>query len=68
MGSVFRPKYKDMQGRVHQSRIWWLKYYRDGRPNRESTGSAKVTVAREMLSRCFRDSSFGWDRLKVGAL
>lgn len=29
--------------------IWWVKYYRNGRPIRESTGTAKETEARRFL-------------------
>lgn len=32
-----------------RSNIWWLKYYNDGKPIRESSGSRKKTVAQRML-------------------
>ena len=41
MGSVYRPKLKS--GRP--STIWWVKYYVNGRPVRESTGTEKETNA-----------------------
>lgn len=32
-----------------KSRFWWIKYYRDGRPFRESTGTEKESEARRIL-------------------
>jgi hypothetical protein len=32
-----------------RGRVWWIKYYQNGRPLRESTGTTKETVARRML-------------------
>ncbi len=32
-----------------KSRFWWIKYYRDGRPIRESTKTEKESVARRTL-------------------
>lgn len=32
-----------------KSRFWWIKYYRDGRPIRESTGTEKESEARRIL-------------------
>ena len=45
MGSLYRPKLKS--GRP--STIWWVKYYVNGRPVRESTGMEKETAARRFL-------------------
>ena len=30
--------------------LWWVKYYRNGAPLRESSGSTKETVARKLLT------------------
>ncbi len=31
MGSIYRPKYKDKKtGKVKQSAVWWICYYRNG--------------------------------------
>ena len=49
MGSVFRPKYKNKDGTLQPSQVWWIKYYRDGKPHLESSGSEKVTIARDLL-------------------
>ena len=38
MGSLYR-----------RGKVWWLKYYQNGRATRESSGSAKETVARRLL-------------------
>lgn len=38
MGSVFK-----------RNRIWWIKFYKDGRPHRESSGSTKKSDAERLL-------------------
>ncbi len=45
MGYLYRPKLKS--GKL--ARFWWVKYYVNGRPIRESTGSDKETEARRFL-------------------
>lgn len=45
MGFLYRPK---LRGGDH-SRIWWCKYYVNGRPIRESTGMEKETEAKRFL-------------------
>ncbi len=40
MGSIYRQK---------ASKFWWIKYYRDGRPYRESSGSQREADARRLL-------------------
>ena len=45
MGSLYKQRGRD--GRA--GRIWWIKYYRNGKPIREGTGSAKETEARRIL-------------------
>ena len=49
MGMVYRPKYRRGDGTVAESAVWWLKYYQDGRPIRESSGTEKETEARKLL-------------------
>ena len=44
-GYLWQPKGRN--GRP--GRIWWIKYYVNGRPIRESTGTDKETLARRML-------------------
>ena len=39
--------------------IWWVKYYRNGRPIRESTHSTKKMVARKLLERRTGEISLG---------
>jgi integrase len=52
MGHIYRPKYTDKKtGRRKQSGIWWIKYYRNGKPYRESTKSAKESDAKRLLRR-----------------
>jgi len=57
MGSVYRPKLKS--GRP--STIWWVKYYVNGRPVRESAGTEKETNARRFLKE--RDGARGDGRI-----
>ena len=39
-------------GSVYQrGRIWWVKYYQDGKPYRESSGSAKKREADQLLKK-----------------
>src|SRR5437879_1057370 len=45
MGYLYRPKLKSGE----LSRIWWAKYYVNGRPIRESTGTEQETEARRFL-------------------
>jgi integrase len=45
MGYLYRPKLKSGE----TGRIWWAKYYANGRPIRESTGTQKETEARRFL-------------------
>jgi integrase len=40
MGMIYKQK---------ESRFWWIKYYRNGRPVRESTGTDKETEAKRIL-------------------
>lgn len=49
MGSLYRRTQKRANGTVRDLPTWWIKYYQNGRPVRESTGTTKETVARRML-------------------
>src|SRR5437016_7606397 len=49
MGSLFRPKYTGTDGSIKESAVWWAKYYANGRPVRESTGTDKEKEARRFL-------------------
>jgi integrase len=51
MGSIYKPKWKDKDGTVRESAVWWVKYYRAGKPYRESTKSTKESDARRLLKR-----------------
>jgi len=42
-----------------RGKTWWIKYYRNGRPMRESTGSPKETIARTLLRQREGDVSRG---------
>jgi integrase len=49
MGSPYRRSERRPDGTVVDWPTWWLKYYQNGRPVRESSGTSKETVARRML-------------------
>ena len=49
MGMIYRRKYKRKDGTIAESAVFWIKYYRNGRPMRESSESDKETVAKSLL-------------------
>jgi len=49
MGSIYKRKWKAPDGTVRESAVWWIKYYQNGKPIRESTESEKISVARDVL-------------------
>ena len=49
MGSIYQRKWKDREGNVRESDVWWIKYYRDGRPMRESSESVRGSDAKKLL-------------------
>src|SRR5262245_22907249 len=49
MGSIYKQRWKDRDGTVRESKIWWIKYYRDGKPMRESSDSDKESEAKKLL-------------------
>ena len=46
MGSLYKQKSRDGS----PGRIWWMKYYLDGRSVRETTGVGKESAARRILT------------------
>jgi integrase len=51
MGMIYKPKWKDKDGTVRESAVWWIKYYRAGKPYRESTKSMKEADAKRLLKK-----------------
>lgn len=49
MGSLYKRTWKDKKGKVHESNVWWIKYYQSGKPYRESSGSTKESDAKRLL-------------------
>ena len=37
MGSIYKRNWKDKTGGVHESKVLWIKYYRNGKSYRESS-------------------------------
>ena len=54
--------------------VWWVKWYRNGRPVRESTGSSEERDARNLLNRRLgavaegRPISLRAEKIRVGEL
>jgi len=51
MGSIYRRKWKDKDCSIREGEILWIKYYRNGKPIRESTGSTKDADAKRLLKK-----------------
>lgn len=51
MGMVYRRKWKGKAGVVHEGDVWWIKYYREGKPYRESSESTKEGDAKHLLKK-----------------
>lgn len=55
MGYLYRPKLRSGE----PGSIWWVKYYQNGRPIRESTGTEKETEARTFIKQREGDVAHG---------
>jgi len=49
MGCLYKRKQKLPSGEYRELPTIWIKYYQNGRPVRESTGTTKETVAQRIL-------------------
>ena len=74
MGSIYRRKWKDKDGNIRESEILWIKYYRNGKPIRESTRSTKDSDAKRLLKKREGEISQGklpgiyFDRIRFSEL
>jgi integrase len=51
-GSVYKRKWKDSKtGEWIEGNTWWIKYYRHGKPYRESSETDKITTAQRLLKK-----------------
>lgn len=50
-GSIYRPKYRRPDGNVVESQVWWLKFYRNGAPIRESSKTESWEEACRLLKK-----------------
>jgi hypothetical protein len=48
-GSIFRKSYKDRNGRTRKSKTWFLKFYSNGEPVEDSTGTSDYDEALGLL-------------------
>jgi integrase len=51
MGQIYKRKWKDKTGRIVEGDVWWIKYYRHGKPYRESTHTDMKTKAEKLLKK-----------------
>ena len=49
MGCIYKRNHKDKDGTIKESPVFWIKYYRAGKPYRESTHSEKEGDAKRLL-------------------
>jgi integrase len=49
MGSLYRKRRRQPDGSIIEEQIWWVKYYQNGQPVRESTGTDREQEARRFL-------------------
>ena len=58
-GSIYRPKYRDKNGDLVESQVYWVKYYKDGKPLRESTRATDYDEAVAFLADRMSDVTKG---------
>ncbi len=58
-GSIFRPKYRDKDGNLVESMVYWVKYYKGGKPLRESTKTTDYDEAVAFLADRMADVTKG---------
>ncbi len=51
MGTTYKRKWKDRDGNWVEGDVWWIKYYRHGKPYRESSKTGKITEAERLLKK-----------------
>ena len=49
MGMIYKPKWKDKAGVIHESEVFWIKYYKNGKAYRESAKTKKEDDAKKLL-------------------
>ncbi len=49
MGSIYRRRYRTADGTIKESPTLWIKYFRDGKPMRESANTDKESEAKRLL-------------------
>jgi integrase len=60
VGSIYRPKYRNRKSRrVRQSKIYWIKYYRNGKAERENTHFTDFSAAKRLLQSREGDAARG---------
>jgi integrase len=49
MGAIYRPMYRDRQGVIQQSEVWWVRFRQHGQTIRQSTETTSEAKARAFL-------------------
>jgi hypothetical protein len=59
VGSVYRPKYRNGDGQLKESAVWWIRYSHHGTKYRESSKSEAKAVAKELLKQRIGQAGIG---------
>ncbi|HJZ70902.1 MAG TPA: tyrosine-type recombinase/integrase [Vicinamibacterales bacterium] len=60
MGRIFQPSYKDKTtGALKKSAKWWIEFYINGKPHRESSKSTKESDAKKLLKTRVGEAGIG---------
>jgi integrase len=51
MGTIYKRKWRDKDGNSVEGEVYWIKYYRHGKPYRESSKTEKITEAQRLLKK-----------------
>lgn len=49
MGAIYRPKYRDRNGEIRESAVWWARFRQHGKTVRQSTGTTSEPKAWDFL-------------------
>ena len=58
-GSIYKPKYRDKDKNLVESQVYWVKYYKGGKPLRESTQTTEYDEAVTFLASRVADVTKG---------
>ena len=59
MGTIYRRRWRDRDGNMKEGKIWWIKYFRRGKPYYESSRSIKHKDALRLLQKREGETAVG---------